>query len=147
MYARYIGEVLGKMGSWVGVEVPIPIGDNNWGDLSQEDEKWNGSSWGGVWYCAIEGMSGGSEYGNDCMVRKRRIDAGDVWGRGKKGMLKQEGDQLSISSGRMKRMSSVNPAVSEMSGTESKGAGREETCGLSCRKVGRFITQAWCVIT
>jgi hypothetical protein len=42
-----------------------------------------------------------------------------LWG--KKGMLKQEGDQLSISSERMKRMKSVSPAVSEMSGTESKG--------------------------
>ena len=97
-YARYIGEVLGETGSWVGVEVPIPIGDNNWGDPSQEGEKWNGSSWEGVRYCTIEGMPGGFEYGNDCMVRKRRIDAGGVWGRGKKGMLKQEGDQLSISS-------------------------------------------------
>ncbi|KAJ3502195.1 hypothetical protein NLJ89_g8996 [Agrocybe chaxingu] len=38
-----------------------------------------------------------------------------------KGMLKREGDQLSIASERMKRMRSVSPAVSEMSGTESRG--------------------------
>ena len=34
---------------------------------------------------------------------------------------KREGDQLSISSERMKQMESVSPAVSEMSGTESRG--------------------------
>jgi len=62
--------------------------------------------------------------GDDRMARKRRINAGAVWGRGKKGMLKQEGDQLSISSERMKRMRSVSPAVFEMSVTESKGARR-----------------------
>jgi hypothetical protein len=32
-YVCYVGEVLGESGSWVGVEVPIPIGDSNWGDL------------------------------------------------------------------------------------------------------------------
>ena len=62
--------------------------------------------------------------GDNRMVRKRRINAGTVWGRGKKGMLKRERDQLSISSKRMKRMRSVSPAVFEMSVTESKGARR-----------------------
>ena len=128
-YARYIGEVLGETGPWVGVEVPIPIGDSNWGDRESEkpadDRQWNDGSWGGVRYFAIGGMPGGSEYGDDRMARRRRIDAGSVggavWGRGEKGMLKREGDQLSISSERMKRMRSVSPAVSEMSGTESRG--------------------------
>ena len=128
-YARYIGEVLGETGPWVGVEVPIPIGDSNWGDREGEkpadDRQWNDGSWGGVRYFAIAGMPGGSEYGDDRMARRRRIDAGSVggavWGRGEKGVLKREGDQLSISSERMKRMRSVSPAVSEMSGTESRG--------------------------
>ncbi|KIM37117.1 hypothetical protein M413DRAFT_31068 [Hebeloma cylindrosporum] len=128
-YARYIGEVLGESGPWVGVEVPIPIGDANWGDREGEkpadDRQWNDGSWGGVRYFAIGGMQGGSEYGDDRMARRRRIDAGSVggavWGRGEKGVLKREGDQLSISSERMKRMRSVSPAVSEMSGTESRG--------------------------
>jgi hypothetical protein len=59
------------------------------------------------------------------MARRRRIDAGSVggavWGRGEKGVLKREGDQLSISSERMKRMRTVSPVVSEMSGIESRG--------------------------
>ena len=52
----YVGEVLGETGPWVGIEVPIPIRDHNWGDPSQQGEKWNDSSWGGVWYFTIGGM-------------------------------------------------------------------------------------------
>ena len=45
-------------------------------------------------------------------------------GRGDKGILKREGDQLSIASAsemRRKKLRSVSPAVSEMSGVETRG--------------------------
>ena len=129
-YARYIGEVEGEAGPWVGVEVPMPIGDN-WGDRELEttnkrgdDRQWNDGSWGGIRYFEIGGMGSEVEYGGeDRASRRRRIDAGSVGGAvwGSKGHLKREGDQLSISSDRAKRMRSVSPAVSDMSGTESRG--------------------------
>jgi len=129
-YARYIGEVEGETGPWVGVEVPMPIGDN-WGDRELElaskpgdDRQWNDGSWGGIRYFEIGGMGSEVEYGGeDRASRRRRIDAGSVGGAvwASKGLLKREGDQLSIASDRMKRMRSVSPAVSDMSGTESRG--------------------------
>ena len=35
-YARYIGEVLSETGPWVGLEVPIQVGDGKWGDRGSE---------------------------------------------------------------------------------------------------------------
>ncbi|PPQ89789.1 hypothetical protein CVT25_008168 [Psilocybe cyanescens] len=159
-YARYIGEVVGERGPWVGVEVPLPVGGDSWGDGSgsgfglagsafstssgggggagsgasgekADDRQWNDGSWGGIRYFEIGGMMMGSEWdysAEERGARRRRIDAGSVggavWGsnlRDNKGM-KREGDQLSISSERMmKRVRSVSPAVSDMSGTESRG--------------------------
>ena len=150
-YARYIGEVQGESGAWVGVEVPIPFGDN-WtssssvGDASSvggdkvhgDDRQWNDGTWGGIRYFEIGGM-GGSEwdYGGgtneDRASRRRRVDGGGGvggWGnisgggRGDKGILKREGDQLSIASAsemRRKKLRSVSPAVSEISGVETRG--------------------------
>ena len=152
-YARYIGEVQGESGAWVGVEVPIPFGDN-WtssssvGDANSvagdkvhgDDRQWNDGTWGGIRYFEIGGM-GGSEwdYGGgtneDRASRRRRVDGGGGggvggWGnisgggRGDKGILKREGDQLSIASAsemRRKKLRSVSPAVSEMSGVETRG--------------------------
>ncbi|KAF8881150.1 hypothetical protein CPB84DRAFT_1851646 [Gymnopilus junonius] len=149
-YARYIGEVVGETGSWVGVEVPLPVADS-WGDgamgdskmKTEDDRQWNDGSWCGIRYFEINGGVGGSEweYGEeggrmDRPSRRRRLDGGSysftmgaggaygsaygAYGMGK-GLLKREGDQLSISSERMKRMRSVSPAVSDMSGTETRG--------------------------
>ena len=162
-YARYIGEVQGESGAWVGVEVPMPFGDS-WtsssagvgsggdagsvgvaGDINKghggggDDRQWNDGTWGGIRYFEIGGM-GGSEwdYGStneDRASRKRRVDGGgggggsvtsgnNVGGRGDKGFLKREGDQLSISSAsemRRKKLRSVSPSVSEMSGVETRG--------------------------
>ncbi|KAF9477702.1 hypothetical protein BDN70DRAFT_994783 [Pholiota conissans] len=142
-YARYIGEVYGESGPWVGVEVPMPTGDGSWGDETQrpvDDRQWNDGSWGGIRYFEIGGAGGvgggGSEWeyggggggGEDRAARRRRIDGGSVggavWGlregKGSTG-LKREGDQLSIASDRMKRIRSVSPAASDVSGTESRG--------------------------
>ncbi|KAF8954514.1 hypothetical protein BDZ97DRAFT_1928178 [Flammula alnicola] len=124
-YARYIGEVVGETGPWVGVEVPMPLGDS-WGgeEKPSDDRQWNDGSWGGIRYFEMGGMGSEWEYGDDRAARRRRVDAGSVggavWGKDK-GVLKREGDQLSISSDRMKRMRSVSPAASDMSGTESRG--------------------------
>ena len=153
-YARYIGEVQGESGAWVGVEVPMPFGDSwtssSTGDASSlggdkvqaDDRQWNDGTWGGIRYFEIGGM-GGSEwdYGGgtneDRASRRRRVDGGGggggggsvIWdsiggGRGDKGILKREGDQLSISSAsemRRKKLRSVSPAVSDMSGVETRG--------------------------
>jgi hypothetical protein len=155
-YARYIGEVQGESGAWVGVEVPMPFGDS-WttssggfgsggdagslaGDNSnkvfgeRDDRQWNDGTWGGMRYFEIGGM-GGSEwdYGSsndDRASRRRRVDGGGGGGggggvgRGDKGILKREGDQLSISSAsemRRKKLRSVRPSVSDMSGVETRG--------------------------
>lgn len=147
-YARYIGEVQGEIGAWVGVEVPMPFGDSytspcggdagSTGDkVHGDDRQWNDGSWGGIRYFEIGGM-GGSEwdYGgtnDDRASRRRRLDGGvsTIWsnsgggdGRGDKGILKREGDQLSIASAsemRRKKIRSVSPAVSDMSGVETRG--------------------------
>ncbi|KDR66670.1 hypothetical protein GALMADRAFT_147723 [Galerina marginata CBS 339.88] len=165
-YARYIGEVAGETGSWVGVEVPLPTSDSwgdgagggggygygggggaygggaygNGGERQVDERQWNDGSWGGIRYFEIGGGGseweyGGGVYGDDRASRRRRVDAGSIGGsmggmgtvRGEKGSsLKRErdGDQLSIAEERMiksKRMRSVSPAVSDMSGTESRG--------------------------
>ena len=112
-YARYIGEVEGELGPWVGVEVPI--GDAWPGDRLDDGRQWHDGTWGGVRYFDIglnaSGGSGGG-WGDDGEAPRRRVVDG-------KGSLKREGDQLGIE--RSKRLRSVSPAVSDMSGTESRG--------------------------
>lgn len=135
-YARYIGEVEGETGPWVGVEVPMPVGESWGGDYHHrvngdrsEDRQWNDGTWGGIRYFEIGGV-GGSEWdysGEDRAARRRRIDAGSVggavWGREvSRGVLKRDGDQMSVGGERKtKRMRSVSPAVSDTSGVESRG--------------------------
>jgi hypothetical protein len=127
-YARYIGEVEGETGPWVGVEVPMPI-ENNWGDTDNikfaDERQWHDGSWGGIRYFEIGGMGSEMDYADDRAPRRRRLDgSGGNFGDpvyGSKGILKREGDQLSVTSDRMKRMRSASPAVSDMSGIESRG--------------------------
>ncbi|TDL16162.1 hypothetical protein BD410DRAFT_902200 [Rickenella mellea] len=130
-FARYIGEVEGEKGPWVGVEVPV--GDA-WANEKLEDRQWNDGSWGGIKYFDVG--SGGSEWGDEDIVtrdgrggyssvggggggaaavtRKRRLD----WVNGQKGM-KREGDQLYVD--RTKRFRSASPAVSDVSNSEYRG--------------------------
>ncbi|GLB45122.1 putative CAP_GLY [Lyophyllum shimeji] len=131
-YARYIGEVEGEEGPWVGVEVPV---SDAWGgaggDRDDGERQWNDGTWGGIRYFEI-GSSAGSEWdygagsgglgGDDRAARRRRVD----WvggGSGSSGagrsVLKREGDQLSVE--RVKRFRSVSPAISDASGIESRG--------------------------
>jgi len=124
-YARYIGEVEGETGPWVGVEVPLPVGDN-WGDTdntkkSMDDRQWHDGSWGGIRYFEIGGMGSEMDYGDDRASRRRRLDGSVSSLADGKGHLKREADQLSITSDRRKRIRSVSPAVSDTSCTELRG--------------------------
>lgn len=112
-FARYIGEVEGELGPWVGVEVPV---GESWIGDKLEGRQWNDGTWGGVRYFDIG--AAGSEWDdgdNDRAVRRRKLDImnGSVKG------LKREGDQLNVD--RAKRLRSASPAVSDASNSESRG--------------------------
>ncbi|KAF4586604.1 hypothetical protein EYR40_010616 [Pleurotus pulmonarius] len=125
-YARYIGEVEGEFGPWVGVEVPF---GENWGDevepLDGEGRQWHDGTWGGVRYFEISNGTNGSEwdYGDDRAARRRRtegLSSSGGFGTVKdKGLLKREGDQLSVD--RAKRFRSASPAASDLSTAEARG--------------------------
>ncbi|TFK37914.1 hypothetical protein BDQ12DRAFT_631641 [Crucibulum laeve] len=121
-YARYIGEVEGESGPWVGVEVPVAFGDQD--ADAWEGRQWNDGSWGGIRYFEIG--SGESEWdygdgGDGRASRRRRVDGGSLtWGRDKS-VLKRKGDQLNVSNDRMKRIRSASPAVSDASDSETRG--------------------------
>jgi len=137
-YARYIGEVEGEDGPWVGIEVPI---SDNWGSssgnnsgfsLDREDgeRQWHDGTWGGIRYFEIRGggTESESDYGDDSRAtRRQRLDwiGGSTgsglgtFGRGN-GFLKREGEQLSVDNA-SKRFRSASPAVSDASGLESRG--------------------------
>lgn len=112
-YARYIGEVEGEAGPWVGVEVPV---NEDWADEKLDGQLWHDGSWGGIRYFDIN-TTAEWDY-DDRTIRRRRVD----WvsnGTGSLVSLKREGDQLSID--RAKRLRSVSPAVSDLSNSESRG--------------------------
>ena len=120
-YARYIGEVEGELGPWVGVEVPV--GESWGGDREMDaDRQWHNGTWGGIRYFEI-GSTVESEWeysvGDERASRRRRLDVSSGSGLGGKGLLKREGDHLSV--GRAKRFRSVSPAISDASGSESRG--------------------------
>lgn len=148
-FARYIGEVEGELGPWVGVEVPFA---EDWSDggisssLLMDDQhangaggrQWHDGSWGGVKYFELSagggsglgssrdfgaggGGGGGWDYDDERerAIRRRRVDQWSGFG-----------DTVSVRSGfgggegrgkKSKRMRSVSPAVSDMSVTESRG--------------------------
>ncbi|KAF8137188.1 hypothetical protein EV363DRAFT_1316965 [Boletus edulis] len=120
-FARYIGEVLGESGPWVGVEVPIDA----WvGDVS-DGRAWCDGSWGGIRYFDIGGNGSEWEFGagDDTRAPRRRKTE---WSNGMStfkgsGGTKREGDQLHVGLDRMKRMRSASPAASDLSTSESMG--------------------------
>lgn len=118
-FARYIGEVLGERGPWVGVEVPI----DTWvGDIS-DGRAWCDGSWGGIRYFDIGGNGSEWEFGEDTRAPRRRKAE---WSNGTStlkgsGGMKREGDQLHVGFDRMKRMRSASPVASDMSASESMG--------------------------
>ena len=115
-YARYIGEVEGELGPWVGVEVPM---NDAWPGDKLDGRQWHDGTWGGIRYFDI-GAASEWDFGQDTMARRRRLEWSSTSGKdGLKGSLKREGDQLGID--RSKRLRSVSPAVSDMSSSESRG--------------------------
>lgn len=109
-FARYIGEVEGEVGPWVGVEVPI---GEAWGDEQLDGRQWNDGSWGGVRYFEV-GAS--SEWGDDDGASRNRHRR--EWMNGQKG-IKREGDHLHVD--RKKRFRSASPSVSDMSTSDYRG--------------------------
>lgn len=107
---RYIGEVEGEFGPWVGVEVPV---GEEWADEQLEGRQWNDGTWGGVRYFDVGTSS--SEWGDDDRAsRRRRTD----WVNGHKGS-KREGDQLTFD--RRKRFRPASPSISDVSSSEYRG--------------------------
>ncbi|THH16716.1 hypothetical protein EW146_g3967 [Bondarzewia mesenterica] len=112
-FARYIGEVEGESGPWVGVEVPV--GDS-WSSDQLESRQWNDGTWGGIRYFDL-GNGLEWDYSDERGARRRRLDpiGSMIFSKG----LKREGDQLSID--RVKRFRAASPAVSDVTMAESRG--------------------------
>jgi len=108
-FARYIGEVEGESGPWVGVEVPF---GESWVGEKLEGRAWHDGTWGGIRYFEIGSSGSDWEYGDDRGTRRRRMEP-------EKKTLKREGDQLQVD--RAKRFRSVSPAPSDASTSESRG--------------------------
>jgi hypothetical protein len=112
-FARYIGEVEGELGPWVGVEVPF---GESWVGDKLEGRQWHDGTWGGVRYFDIGAASSEWDDGdNDRAVRRRKLD---IMNGSMKG-LKREGDQLHVD--RAKRIRSASPSTSDVSNSESRG--------------------------
>ncbi|KAG2128900.1 uncharacterized protein EDB93DRAFT_1323523 [Suillus bovinus] len=117
-FARYIGEVEGELGPWVGIEVPLEA----WVGDPSDGRQWNDGSWGGIRYFDIGSNGSEWEFGADDYQthRRRKVDWMNGSGRDNRG-LKREGDQLTVGVDRTKRMRSSSPAASDLSTSESRG--------------------------
>ena len=120
-FARYIGEVEGEMGPWVGVEVPI---NESWASGGTDDRQWHDGTWGGIKYFELannnQGAASDWDYGDE-RLRRRRTDMSSSWtsmhsGKG----VKRDADHFGFDS-RTKRMRSASPAPSDSSGLETRG--------------------------
>ncbi|KAG8906293.1 hypothetical protein FRB99_007162 [Tulasnella sp. 403] len=110
-FARYIGEVEGESGPWVGVEVPV--GDS-WNGEKLAGRDWNDGSINGTRYFEIAGNHTDWDEGEQRAARRRRIG---MLLSDKPGSLskKREGDALIMERERLKRLRSVSPAISDAS--------------------------------
>ncbi|EIW78740.1 hypothetical protein CONPUDRAFT_167664 [Coniophora puteana RWD-64-598 SS2] len=121
-FARYIGEVEGEVGPWVGVEVPIGDG---WAGDPTDGRQWNDGTWGGVRYFDIGNAGSEWEFGDDHRApRRRRVD----WINGSSAVdlkgsinLKRDANHLTVGTMRSKRLRSASPAPSDLSNQESRG--------------------------
>lgn len=107
-FARYLGEVLGERGPWIGVEVPL-------GEFSGTDKlegrDWHDGSWNGVRYFEIQNAG----WDDDEKAKRRRM--GGPYGYGRK----RDGESTLSVDQRSARMRSASPAVSDVSTYESRG--------------------------
>lgn len=114
-FARYIGEVEGENGPWVGVEVPI---NESWGSDKLEGRQWNDGSWGGVQYFQINHGSEWEEAEERATRRRRLEQINAIMHQDSKG-VKRGGDRISLE--RAKRMRSASPVTSEASVSDVRG--------------------------
>jgi hypothetical protein len=98
------------------------VGESWGGDRDMDrDRQWHDGTWRGIRYFEI-GSTVESEWehsaGDERASRRRRLDlsSGSSSALAGKGLLKTEGDQLSVV--RVKRFRSISPAVSDASGCE-----------------------------
>ncbi|KAF8320431.1 hypothetical protein DL93DRAFT_2052982 [Clavulina sp. PMI_390] len=127
-FARYIGEVDGEDGPWIGVEVPLSEG---WTSERLQGRDWNDGSHKGVRYFEVGAGSNPSPSSlassgilmerdtEERAARRRRVDA--VLSASSRNRKKREGDSLFVEQERLKRLRSASPAVSETSSLESRG--------------------------
>ena len=120
-FARYIGEIEGELGPWVGVEVPI---NDSWAGGGTDDRQWHDGTWGGIKYFELannnQGATSDWDYGDE-RLRRRRTDMSSSWtsmhsGKG----VKRDADHFGFDP-RTKRMRSASPAPSDSSNTETRG--------------------------
>ncbi|KAF9652431.1 hypothetical protein BDM02DRAFT_3153836 [Thelephora ganbajun] len=120
-FARYIGEIEGELGPWVGVEVPM---NESWANGGTDDRQWHDGTWGGIKYFDLannnQGAAGDWDYGDE-RLRRRRTDMSSSWtsmhsGKG----VKRDADHFGFDS-RTKRMRSASPAPSDSSSMETRG--------------------------
>ncbi|KAF7319186.1 hypothetical protein HMN09_00255100 [Mycena chlorophos] len=121
-FARYIGEVEGEAGPWVGVEVPASTAD-----AMPDNRQWHDGSWGGVRYFEIsantesEADYGLGDDGRDrANVRRRRLEGSgtseSTTGYGTIKGVKRPGDSQLGGARGAKRIRSASPAVSDAGG-------------------------------
>jgi len=115
-FARYIGEVEGEVGPWVGLEVPM---NDTWGSDKLEGRQWNDGSWGGVRYFDIHPGSDWDEVEERSARRRRLEQVSSMMLSGESKGKKREGEQLAME--RAKRMRSISPSASDMSITDTRG--------------------------
>lgn len=108
-FARYLGEIVGERGPWIGVEVPL---SEFAGADKLEGRDWHDGAWNGIRYFEISG----SGWEEERSSRRRRMDPfGPGW------RSRKDVDTLSVDTRSGRRMRSVSPAPSEGSTYESRG--------------------------
>jgi len=122
-FARYIGEVEGELGPWVGVEVPM---NESWASGGTDNRQWHDGTWGGIKYFDLannnQGATSDWDYGDE-RLRRRRTDMSSSWtsmhsGKG----VKRDADHFGFDSRTKRmRMRSASPAPSDSSGLETRG--------------------------
>lgn len=106
-YARYLGDVAGEYGPWVGVEVPLSQAEK------LQDRDWHDGTWGGVKYFDITRPEW-DEHDERTSTRRRVNTVNE--------RRKRDGDTMSLRERRSnRRLRSVSPAFSDASMHESRG--------------------------